>query len=185
MLCIQSLVYNYSGLAAPPNKDIPASKNWRAISLSTDQLIAERKYAEAETVLRRIIPLAKKEAPHSFSFAGCFVRLATSLFEQKKFPQALVCVQEAQDIVAQNPSNDIGHRILLWCFVIKASALYRLKDFGQAEYSARKAIAYQIAFPKIATLEPMREAYNVLYWALGDENKSDEATKIFSILSTF
>ena len=63
LVCAPWLFCDYSGLAAKSRheeKSKPSNKDWKAVSISTEQLLAAGKFVEAESTLRRIIPVAQK-----------------------------------------------------------------------------------------------------------------------------
>jgi len=162
---------------------IPDLNNWRHISYLADNLIDDNKFDRAEILLTSILPRAKKEVPRSLDYALTLCRLGTALYALKKYPPALLKLQEAIEILSHNPAGARQRSIMWRSMATKAAVLLRLQKNVEAETLARKSIAYAIAFPDIATPKQLKITYTLLSNSLQGQNKIEEANKITEIMN--
>lgn len=162
---------------------LPHLTSWRQVSLKADKLIDEKKFEEAENLLISILPRAKSEAPQKVDYALTLCRLSTALYNLKKYPQALARVQEAINILSQKPSSERQHKVMWRSMLTKSAILLAMKNNIEAEASARKLIAYSIAFPDVATSKQVKIAYSLLNNSLEAQKKFGESKKISDIMN--
>ncbi len=157
--------------------------NWWVQSKAAAKLIHEGKYAQAESILKDILPLAREDAPNSLELGISLLRYGIALFAQQKFAQAIPCLNEAIGIISKKPSNLRQQRAMFQGLSAMAAALSKIHKFSQAEPVARRAIAYGIAFPGCAPPADMNKSYVLLRAILENENKIDEVNIMTDIIN--
>lgn len=172
-----------SNPAAPisNNRQVEKKIEWRQQSSEAAQLILSDHYAEANSILIKIIPLAKKENANSLDYGVCLIRYGYGLIGDKQFRQALNILEEAQIVVCKNTRTNAQEKALFQTYKGLAAAYFNLKEYEKAEELARIAIAYRIALPDISSIDSFKNTYDLLQMALEKQNKVQEAKSIYKI----
>jgi len=175
----------YSATSSENASDmVPHLSDWREVSLKADKLIDQKKFADAESILIRILPHAKSEAPESVDYALTLCRLSTDFYLLKKYPPALERANEAVEILSHKRPS-LRQRQVTWrVMVTKTAILLAIGNNAEAEGLARKAIAYAIAFPDAAPNGKLKIAYSLLNDSLVKQQKVGEAKKVSEIMNS-
>ncbi len=158
--------------------------DWRKQLDEADKLNVRCQFSQAESILTRILPVAKKENPNGFELGVCLFRCAYSYVGQEKYQQALSALAEAQKIVQKSPETLRQRNLMFQILRTTALAYLRLNQFDKGEKFARKAIAYRIAFPEICSADFFKSTYRMLILCLEKQQKADDAKMITEIMNT-
>jgi tetratricopeptide (TPR) repeat protein len=158
--------------------------DWRKKSTEAGILVFRQKYAQADAIFVKILPLARKEDPNGIELGVCLLRYGYCFVCKGKNKQALPYLAEALKIIQRTPVTKRQKKATFQVIRATSVAYLRLNQFDKGERFARKAIAYRIAFPEISSLDYFKGTYYALRICLEKQNKLDEASVISEIMNS-
>jgi len=158
--------------------------DWRKQSTNAAMLVFQKKYAEADSIFVKILPVARKEDPNGIDLGVCLLRYGSGLVGEKKYQQAVANLEEAFKIVKGTPETRRQKKATFQILKTISTAYIRSNQFDRGEKFARKAIAYRIAFPETASLDYFKNTYEGLHFCLENQKKLDEASAVAEIIKT-
>lgn len=158
--------------------------DWRKKSLEAAMLVFHKKYADADSIFVKILPIARKEDPNGVDLGVCLLRYGSGLTGEKKYQQAIVNLEEGLKVMQKTLATKRQKKAIFQILKTMSIAYMLSNQFDKGEKFARRAIAYRIAFPDISSLSYFKSTYEGLRICLVNQKKSDEASVVGEIIKT-